>query len=69
MVIRTFDIIFSLLGLIFFLPLLLIIWVTLLLDTGSPIYQQNRCVTRPRSLCSSFAPCLKTLLLWQVIFK
>ena len=42
MVIRTFDIIFSLLGLIFFLPLLLIIWVALLLDTGSPICQQNR---------------------------
>ena len=40
--IRIFDIIFSLLGLVSGLPLLLVIWVLGLLDTGSPIFRQKR---------------------------
>jgi len=40
--IRIFDIIFSLLGLVFGLPFLLVIWVLGLLDTGAPIFRQER---------------------------
>jgi lipopolysaccharide/colanic/teichoic acid biosynthesis glycosyltransferase len=40
--IRLFDIIFSLLGLIFLLPLIILIWVIGLLDNGSPIFMQKR---------------------------
>lgn len=39
---RIFDFIFSLLGLMFALPVLLVIWVLGLLDTGSPIFRQER---------------------------
>jgi len=41
-VIRIFDIIFSLIGLIFGLPVLSVIWILGLLDTGSPIFRQER---------------------------
>jgi len=41
-VIRIFDVIFSLLGLVFGLPVLLIIWVLGLFDTGHPIFRQER---------------------------
>lgn len=40
--IRFFDIVFSLLGLVFGLPLLIIIYLVGLLDTGSPIFRQVR---------------------------
>lgn len=40
--IRIFDIIFSLLGLVFGLPILLAISALGLLDTGSPIFRQER---------------------------
>ena len=40
--IRIFDIIFSLVGLVFGLPVLLVIWTLGLIDTGSPIFQQER---------------------------
>lgn len=40
--IRIFDLIFSLLALVFGLPVLLIIWVLGLLDTGYPIFRQER---------------------------
>ena len=40
--IRIFDIIFSLLGLIFLLPLIILIWAIGLLDNGSPIFMQKR---------------------------
>lgn len=40
--IRIFDIFFSILGLVFGLPLLLFIWVLGILDTGSPIFRQAR---------------------------
>ncbi len=40
--IRIFDIIFSFLGLVCGLPFLLAIWVLGLLDTGSPIFLQER---------------------------
>ena len=40
--IRFFDIIFSLLGLVFGSPILFIIWVLAALDTGSPIFRQER---------------------------
>jgi len=41
-VIRIFDIFFSLIGLVFGLPVLLLIWILGLLDTGSPIFRQER---------------------------
>jgi O-antigen biosynthesis protein WbqP len=41
-VIRIFDIIFSLIGLVFGLPVLLVIWILGLIDTGSPIFRQER---------------------------
>ena len=41
-VIRIFDIIFSLIGLVSGLPILLVIWILGLLDTGSPIFRQER---------------------------
>jgi len=40
--IRIFDFILSLLGLCFGLPVLIIIWGLGLLDTGSPIFRQER---------------------------
>lgn len=40
--IRIFDVIFSLLGLVLGLPVLSIIWVLGLLDTGYPIFRQER---------------------------
>lgn len=40
--IRFFDIVFSLLGLVFGLPLLIIIYLVGLLDTGSPLFRQVR---------------------------
>ena len=40
--IRVFDICFSILGLVFGLPLLLLIWILGFLDTGSPIFRQER---------------------------
>ena len=40
--IRFFDIIFSFLGLVFGLPVLFVIWVLGLFDTGSPIFLQER---------------------------
>ena len=40
--IRVFDFLFSLLGLIFGGPVLLVIYVIGLLDTGSPIFRQER---------------------------
>jgi lipopolysaccharide/colanic/teichoic acid biosynthesis glycosyltransferase len=41
-VIRVFDVFFALLGLVFGLPLLLILVVVGLFDTGSPIFRQER---------------------------
>ena len=41
-VIRIFDFTFSLLGLVFGSPVLLIIWILGLLDTGAPIFRQER---------------------------
>ena len=40
--IRLFDIIFSFLGLVCGLPILLVIWVLGIVDTGSPIFRQER---------------------------
>lgn len=40
--IRIFDIIFSLIGLVFGSPVLLVIWILGLIDTGSPIFRQER---------------------------
>ena len=40
--IRFFDILFSLIGLVFGLPVLLVILILGLLDTGSPIFRQER---------------------------
>ena len=40
--IRIFDVIFSFLGLVFGLPVLSIIWVLGLFDTGYPIFRQER---------------------------
>ena len=40
--IRLFDILLSLLGLVFGLPILLIIFIAGLFDTGYPIFQQKR---------------------------
>ena len=39
---RILDILFSLLGLVCGCPVLLAIWILLLLDTGSPIFRQER---------------------------
>ena len=47
--IRIFDIIFSLIGLVFGLPILLAIWILGLLDTGSPILRQERVGRNMRS--------------------
>lgn len=40
--IRVFDIVFSLLGLVFGFPVLLIIYLLGLFDTGSPLFRQER---------------------------
>jgi len=40
--IRLFDFFFSLLGLVFGLPVLLILWVIGFFDTGSPLFRQQR---------------------------
>lgn len=40
--IRLFDFSFSLLGLVFGLPVLLILWVIGFFDTGSPLFRQQR---------------------------
>ena len=40
--IRSLDILFSLLGLVFGFPILLVIFVLSLFDTGSPIFRQKR---------------------------
>lgn len=40
--IRFFDILFSLVGLVFLFPLLIFIWFLGLLDNGSPLYIQKR---------------------------
>ena len=42
MLIRFFDLLFSLLGLIFGFPVMLILTLVSLLDTGSPIFRQKR---------------------------
>lgn len=42
MVIRLFDITFALLGLVFGFPVLLVIYIVGLFDTGSPIFTQER---------------------------
>ena len=40
--IRLFDFFFSLLGLVFGLPILLVLWVIGFFDTGSPLFRQER---------------------------
>ena len=40
--IRVFDVLFSLLGLIVGLPVLLVLWLIGLFDTGSPLFRQER---------------------------
>ncbi|WP_416224219.1 sugar transferase [Thiohalophilus sp.] len=40
--IRVFDVLFSLLGLIVGMPVLLVLWVIGLFDTGSPLFRQER---------------------------
>ena len=40
--IRLFDFFFSLLGLVFGFPVLLILWVIGFFDTGSPLFRQER---------------------------
>lgn len=40
--IRIFDILFSLIGLVFGVPVLLVIWTLGVFDTGSPIFRQER---------------------------
>ena len=40
--IRVFDFVFSLLGLIFLSPLLIVIWLIGLMDNGSPLFIQKR---------------------------
>jgi O-antigen biosynthesis protein WbqP len=40
--IRLFDIFFSLFGIIFFFPLLILLWIISLFDVGSPIFFQER---------------------------
>ena len=42
MVIRLFDVLFALLGLILGLPLLALLWLMGLWDTGSPLFRQQR---------------------------
>lgn len=42
MTLRGFDIFFALLGLIFSFPVLLVIYLVSLLDTGSPLFHQER---------------------------
>ncbi|MDZ7662820.1 MAG: sugar transferase [Thiohalophilus sp.] len=42
MLIRVFDVLFSLLGLIVGMPVLLVLWVIGLFDTGSPLFRQER---------------------------
>lgn len=42
MLIRLFDVLFSLLGLILGLPLLAVLWLVGLWDTGSPLFRQQR---------------------------
>lgn len=42
MLIRVFDVIFSLLGLILGSPLLVLLWAAGLFDTGSPLFLQER---------------------------
>lgn len=42
MLIRLFDIVFSLLGLAFGLPLLALLWLIGLIFTGSPLFRQQR---------------------------
>jgi lipopolysaccharide/colanic/teichoic acid biosynthesis glycosyltransferase len=41
-VIRTLDFVFSLLGLVFGFPVLLVLYVIGLFDTGSPVFRQER---------------------------
>jgi lipopolysaccharide/colanic/teichoic acid biosynthesis glycosyltransferase len=41
-VIRTLDVVFSLLGLVFGFPVLLVLFVMGLCDTGSPVFRQER---------------------------
>ena len=41
-IIRTLDIIFSMAGLLFLSPLMLVIFIIGLFDTGSPIFRQER---------------------------
>jgi len=41
-VIRIFDILFSLIGLVVGIPVLLVIWTLGFFDTGSPIFRQER---------------------------
>ena len=40
--IRIFDVVFSLFGLVVGLPILLLLWVIGLVDTGSPLFRQER---------------------------
>ena len=40
--IRFFDFLFSLIGLVFLSPLLIFIWFIILLDNGSPLFRQKR---------------------------
>ncbi len=40
--IRFFDIIFSLMGLVFLLPLFIVLWAIGKFDTGAPIFKQKR---------------------------
>ncbi len=40
--IRIFDFLFSLIGLILLSPLLILLWVVGILDNGSPIFAQRR---------------------------
>lgn len=42
MLIRLFDVLFALLGLIFGLPVLALLWLMGLWDTGSPLFRQQR---------------------------
>ena len=42
MLIRFFDLVLALLGLMFGLPVLVLLWLIGLLDTGSPVFRQQR---------------------------
>lgn len=42
MLIRLFDVLFALLGIIFGLPVLALLWLMGLWDTGSPLFRQQR---------------------------